>query len=187
MDGRRLRRVAGLLNARLPELDLEAVPDPRAREDRWSIGQILRATLVGLMAGCRSLWEAEDLTDRLSRPMRKMLGLPRRLADTTARDALCRVPLEGLRAALHQRSLRPDAPSRVRFALRDRPDGDLLPHQRCGSALYRCHPHPRSDQRDGALPGGLRKRARELRSPLPDRHLRRRSAVRGERSRRGGG
>jgi hypothetical protein len=102
MDGRRLRRVAGLLNARLPELELEVVPDPRARDGRWSLCQILRATLVGLMAGCRSLWEAEDLTDRLSRPMRKMLGLPRRLADTTARDALCRVPLEGLRGALHR-------------------------------------------------------------------------------------
>jgi hypothetical protein len=100
MDERRLRRVAGLLNARLPEL--EVVPDPRARDGRWSLGQILRATLVGLMAGCRSLWEAEDLTDRLSRPMRKMLGLPRRLADTTARDALCRVSLEGLRGALHR-------------------------------------------------------------------------------------
>jgi len=78
------------------------VPDPRAREGRWSLSQILQATLIGLMAGCRSLWEAEDLSDRLSEPMRKMLRLPRRLADTTARDALCRVPLEGLRAALHR-------------------------------------------------------------------------------------
>jgi len=102
MDGRRLRRVAGLLSARLPELELEAVPDPRAREGRWMLGQILRATLVGLLAGCRSLWEAEDLSDRLSQPVRKMLGLPRRLADTTARDALCRVPLDGLRTALHR-------------------------------------------------------------------------------------
>jgi hypothetical protein len=31
-----------------------------------------------------------------------MLGLPRRLADTTMRDALCRVPLDGLRAVLHR-------------------------------------------------------------------------------------
>jgi len=102
MKGRRLRQMAGLLHARLPELDLEAVPDPRAREGRWSLGQILRATLVGLMAGCRSLGEAEDLTDRLSVTARRLLGLPRRLADTTMRDALCRVPLDGLRAALHR-------------------------------------------------------------------------------------
>jgi hypothetical protein len=97
-----MRRVAGLLQARLPELDLEGVPDPRAREGRWTLAQILRATLLGLMAGCRSLWEAEQLTEDLAPAMRRRLGLPRRLADTTARDALCRVPLDGLRAALHR-------------------------------------------------------------------------------------
>jgi len=103
MEGRELRRMAGLLAARLPELDLEAVPDPRAREGRWSLAQILRATLVGIMAGCKSLWETEDLTDRLGTPMRRMLRLPRRLADTTMRDALCRKELlGGLRAALRR-------------------------------------------------------------------------------------
>ena len=54
------------------------------------------------MAGCRSLSEAEALTESLAPAMRRRLGLPRRLADTTARDALCRVPLDGLRAALHR-------------------------------------------------------------------------------------
>jgi hypothetical protein len=102
MRERAVRRMAGLLRARLPELDLEGVPDPRAREGCWSLAQILRATLVGLMAGCRSLWEAEQLTEMLSPAARRLLGLPRRLADTTARDALCRVPLDGLRAALHR-------------------------------------------------------------------------------------
>jgi hypothetical protein len=34
--------------------------------------------------------------------VRRRLGLPRRLADTTARDALCRVSIDGLRAALHR-------------------------------------------------------------------------------------
>lgn len=103
MKERCLRRVAGLLAARLPELDLEAVPDPRAREGRWTLAQILRTTLVGLMAGCKSLWETEDLTDRLSSPMRRLLRVPRRLADTTMRDALCRPELVGgLRAALHR-------------------------------------------------------------------------------------
>jgi hypothetical protein len=103
MRERRLRRLAGLLKARVPDLDLDAVPDPRAREGRWSLGQILRATLVALMSGCKSLWEAEDLTDRLSTPMRRLLKLPRRLADTTMRDALCKPALvKGLRAALHR-------------------------------------------------------------------------------------
>ena len=103
MKERCLRRMAGLLATRLPELDLEAVPDPRAREGRWTLPQILRATLVGLMAGCKSLWETEDLTERLSAPTRRLLRLPRRLADTTMRDALCRPKLfAGLRAALHR-------------------------------------------------------------------------------------
>ncbi len=102
MEGRRLRRMAGLLQARLPELDLDAVADPRAREGRWSLGQILRATLVGLMAGCKSLWESEQLTAGLSVASRRQLGLARRLADTTARDALCQVSLDELRCALHR-------------------------------------------------------------------------------------
>ncbi len=102
MEGRGLRRRMGLLAARLPELDLEAVEDPRAREGKWSLGQILRATLVGLMAGCRSLWDAEQLTANLSVASRRQLGLPRRLADTTARDALCQLSLDELRAALHR-------------------------------------------------------------------------------------
>jgi hypothetical protein len=94
--------VVGVLRARLPEVALEEVPDPRAREGRWSLAQILQATLLGLLAGCKSLSEAEALTANLAPAMRRRLGLPRRLADTTARDALCRVPLDGLRAALHR-------------------------------------------------------------------------------------
>ncbi len=102
MEGRRLRRMAGLLHARLPELNLDAVVDPRAREGRWSLAQILRATLVGLMSGCKGLWEAEQLTANLSVAARRQLGLRRRLADTTMRDALCKVSLGALRAALHR-------------------------------------------------------------------------------------
>lgn len=102
MEGRRLRRMVGLLAARLPELDLDAVADPRAREGRWSLGQILRAALVGLMAGCKSLREAERLTADLSVAARRELGLKRRLADTTMRDVLCMVSLDELRAVLHR-------------------------------------------------------------------------------------
>ncbi len=102
MRERTVRRVAGFLRARLPELELEEVPDPRAREGRWSLAQILGATLVGLMAGCRNLAETEQLTEGLAPVMRRRLGLPRRLADTTARDALCRVPLDSLRPVLHR-------------------------------------------------------------------------------------
>lgn len=102
MVRRAFRRVVGLLNARLPELKLEEVPDPRARHVRWSLAQILSATLLGLMAGCRNLGEVEALTSRLSLTMRRLLRLPRRLPDTTMRDTLCRVSLEELRAVLHR-------------------------------------------------------------------------------------
>ncbi len=70
MAGRELRRLAGLLAVRLPEVEPDAVPDPRAREGRWELGQILRAALVGIMAGCKSLWE----TGAHDRPARRCAG-----------------------------------------------------------------------------------------------------------------
>ena len=57
----RFRRFAVRAIARRVEADAAAGagpgggPDPRAREGRWALAQILRATLVGRMAGCRSL------------------------------------------------------------------------------------------------------------------------------------
>ena len=80
--------MAGLLQARLPELGLEDVPDPRARQGRWSLAQILRAALLGLLAGCGSLAETEALTDSLAPVMRRRLGLPRRLAARSMRDSI---------------------------------------------------------------------------------------------------
>jgi hypothetical protein len=97
-----MRRMAGLLNARLPELGLEEVRDPRRRWRRWSLPQVLRAALVGLMAGCRGLAEVESLTERLSVGARRLLRVPRRLADTTARDVICRLDFEDLRRCLHR-------------------------------------------------------------------------------------
>ena len=102
MEGRRIRRMVGFLAARLPELDLDAVEDPRAREGKWSFAQILRATLLGLMAGCKNLRDTERLTADMSVGSRRQLGLKRRLPDTTARDALCQVSLDELRAVLHR-------------------------------------------------------------------------------------
>jgi len=92
----------GVLAARLPELDLDAVADPRALQGRWSLAQILRATLMGILGGCHSLWETEQRAERLSTPMRRQLGLPRRVPDASARDTLCRVSLDEIRGRLHQ-------------------------------------------------------------------------------------
>jgi hypothetical protein len=103
MSERRLmRRMAGLLNARLPELRLEEVYDPRRWYRRWALPQVLRAVLVGLMAGCNGLSELETLTERMAVGARRLLRLPRRLADTTVRDIICRLDVDALRACLRR-------------------------------------------------------------------------------------
>lgn len=102
MDHRLTRRLAGLLLARLPALHLERVPDPRRpHRQRWPLATLLRAVLVGLAAGLRSLAEVEHLTAELARPLRRHLGLGRRVADTTLRDALVQVDPATLRPLLH--------------------------------------------------------------------------------------
>jgi len=57
---------------------------------------------VGRVFGRDRLWEAEQLTATLSLSMRRQLRLPRRLADMTARDALCQLDIGELRSALHR-------------------------------------------------------------------------------------
>jgi hypothetical protein len=86
------RRIVGFLSLRLTQLRMDDLPDPRdARGRRWSLKQILTVSLVGLMAGCKSLAEVESLTADLSRAVRRKLGIPRRVPDTTLRDVLCRL------------------------------------------------------------------------------------------------
>jgi predicted transposase YbfD/YdcC len=104
-DGRLTRRVAGLLGARLPELHLEQVPDPRHERGRkWSLATMLRATMAGIMAGCHSLAEVEQLTAEMSLPMRRQLGLARRLPDTTLRDLVVAVDPQELRRPLQRQA-----------------------------------------------------------------------------------
>lgn len=62
---------------------------------------MLTTVTLGLMAGCKGLGELERLTESLAPAARKLLGLPRRFADTTLRDTLCRLRFEELRACLH--------------------------------------------------------------------------------------
>lgn len=102
MEGRSLRRIAGLLAARLPEAGLERVADPRRGRSKWALAGLLRGVLVGLMAGCRSLREVEVLAGEVSPAVRRRLKLPGRLADTTLRDVLCRLPWQDVRACLHR-------------------------------------------------------------------------------------
>ncbi len=100
---RKTRRIAGLLRSRLPELQLERVVDPRARRGRrWKeLPVLLRTTLVGIMAGCKSIGETERLTEELSVPMQRMLRIGRRVPDTTLRQTLVRLEPDALRERLH--------------------------------------------------------------------------------------
>jgi DDE_Tnp_1-associated len=101
-DVRLARRMIGMLVARLPEAGLERVRDPRrVRGRRWSLEVLLRLVLVSMVAGCKSLAQAEALSAEMSRPLRKRLGIARRIADTTMRDVLCALDPDELRGPLH--------------------------------------------------------------------------------------
>ena len=78
---------------------------PEVRGDRgkkrWALATLLRAVVIGLVAGCKGLGELEELTRMLSLPTRRMLGICRRLPDTTARDVIIKLPDTALRACLY--------------------------------------------------------------------------------------
>jgi hypothetical protein len=98
-----LRRIAGLLNARLPETRLDWVEDPRAaRGKRWKqLSTLLRAAVVGLLSGCRSTSQVEALTAEMSVPIRRLLKIPRRVPDTTLRTTLIGLAPDELRRSLY--------------------------------------------------------------------------------------
>ncbi len=103
MDGRRNRRMMGVLNARLPDAELHRVEDPRRQQGRrWSLAAILGTVMTAMLAGCKSLAEMEALTAEASPAARRKLGLKGRLPDTTARDALVHVNPRSLHRALHR-------------------------------------------------------------------------------------
>jgi hypothetical protein len=90
----------------LPELALEQVQDPRsARGKRWKLQTLLTVVLAGVLAGCTSLLGVEQLTEFMTRASRRLLGIARRVPDTTMRTALCTLAPEALRAVLHRQVL----------------------------------------------------------------------------------
>jgi len=101
-DPRCHRRIAGVLNARLPDLGLQELPEHRSpRGLRWkSLATLVRAALVALMSGQKSFRDVESLTDEMSVPMRRMLGIGRRVPDTTLRTALSGIAPDDLRDRL---------------------------------------------------------------------------------------
>jgi hypothetical protein len=102
-DQRMTRRIAGLLNARRGEARLWEVADPRKpRGKRWKrLSVLLEAAMVGIVAGCKSTKDLEDLTDEMSVAMRKLLHIPRRVPDTTLRTVLMATDPDELRQCLY--------------------------------------------------------------------------------------
>jgi hypothetical protein len=116
-DGRMTRRLAAMLGTRLQEAHFDQVRDDRdARGRRWKLETLLVTVLTAMVAGARSLAEAERVTQSLSRAARRWLGIGRRIPDTTLRDALCTLEPRFLAPCLHslilaahrRKSLRPD-------------------------------------------------------------------------------
>jgi predicted transposase YbfD/YdcC len=97
------RRVFGVLAARLRDLVLEQVKDPRDRRGRQrTLRSLLVAVLTGLVSGRKSLAETEELTANLPGPVRRSLGLSGRVPDTTMRDVVVALDPEELRQCLYR-------------------------------------------------------------------------------------
>lgn len=99
---REIRRIAGVLNARLPETRLDRIADPRNEKGRrWRLNTLLSAVMLGLMTRRQNLAETESLTEEMSVGMRRMLHIPRRVPDTTMRDALVEMEPTEVRGSIH--------------------------------------------------------------------------------------
>jgi hypothetical protein len=92
-----------VLHSRLPDLGFEHVDDPRRQASvNWPLPTILTMVVTAIVAQRRSLAHLESLSAEMSEASRKLLGLPCRLPDTTARDTLVRLEPDSLRQALYR-------------------------------------------------------------------------------------
>ena len=97
------RRVQKFLDRHLqsPAFCWDDVTDPRARRGRrWSLGELLNASMAGMLAGCETLRDVEALTEEMGAMGRKYVS--RRLPDTTAWDLLPRLVAAEFRTQLRK-------------------------------------------------------------------------------------
>jgi len=100
-----VRRMAGVINARLPEVGLEQVADPRkAQGKRWDLVPLLKAPLIAMAAGLKSFADTEKLTEEMSPAMRKKLGIKRRIPDTTMRNMAVKMAPNEFRKAMRRQT-----------------------------------------------------------------------------------
>lgn len=97
---RKVRRTAGWIACYVSDdlLKHAVAADGRSLQGRtWKSSlPLLKAALLGLLAGCKGILEVEELTKDLPKSVRRLLGIPRRIPDTTLRDFLCKLDPEKL-------------------------------------------------------------------------------------------
>lgn len=118
-SSRRVRRMAGLVSLAFSDDLLNRITDPRSTRGRgWkSCLPFLRSAVLGLACGCKGFGEVERLTERLSGPIRKLVGIPKRVPDTSLRDFLCEVDVDEVQTMLNVVAY--DAGRRKSFAKQD--------------------------------------------------------------------
>jgi len=95
--------MAGLIVKYFSDELLRRFIDPRSlRGRRWkSCRPLIRAVLLGLACGCKGLGELEELTAEMHITVRRLLGIPRKIPDTTMRDFLILLDPEQLAELLY--------------------------------------------------------------------------------------
>jgi hypothetical protein len=95
--------MAGLVARYFPDELLRQILDPRNTRGRtWKCHlPFLRAILLGLACGCHGFKEVEELTEDMTTSVRRRLGIPRRIPDTTLRDFACKLDSEQVSKVLY--------------------------------------------------------------------------------------
>lgn len=90
---RKVRRIAAFIARYFPDGLLRLIVDPRSRQGRrWkSLAPILRVALVGIASGCHGVGEVEEMTEEMPKWVGRLLGIGRKLPDTTLREVLCQL------------------------------------------------------------------------------------------------
>lgn len=95
------RRVARFLPGALELVDWGAVPEHRqVAKVKWHRKKLLQAVLLGLLSGRSGFSGMEKLSKVLGSAARKVLGLGRRIPDTTLSEFVCGLETKGLQEVL---------------------------------------------------------------------------------------
>ena len=97
------RRTLGHVAARAAELPFDNVADPRVGKITLKMRTFFVTMFTGMVAGCKGLAEVERLTTNLGSGARKVLGVWRRVPDTTMRDLVMHLggQVDALRGLIH--------------------------------------------------------------------------------------